>query len=54
MNLKNVVKIPYNDRPAERRATSATITVLPVIRIERFDDDEPENRIMNLRTMRRE
>lgn len=64
MTRKNVIKFPGNTREAFRRAQSASVIVLPVIRIERFGDDESEKlkarisrrakRIMNLRTMRRE
>jgi hypothetical protein len=52
MNLKNVVKIPYNNKPAERRATSATVTILPVISIIRFPAPSPMLPSKRLRGLR--
>lgn len=63
MILTNVIRFPVpNSRgPEQRRATPATVVILPVIHRRPFEIDHPPMspskraiRLMNLRTMERE
>jgi hypothetical protein len=44
MTRKNIVTFPGNPNPIFRRSVSATVIVLPVIRIERFVLDPTPHR----------